>query len=102
MSIPPVSIGHDDMWRQHSACRRGFWLYLFGLWAHIDFDLDLFFPEDGHKIQARIARQVCSACPVAEDCLNYALDNFIRDGIWGGTSERQRRVLQRRRRRVAS
>lgn len=32
------------------------------------------------------------------DCLNYALDNTIEHGMWGATSERQRRVLRRERR----
>lgn len=95
-------MNHDDVWRMHAACLGTLRLHLLGLEASFPFDPNLFFPEDGHKIQARIARQVCAVCPVADDCLAYALDNFIRDGIWGGTSERQRRVLQRQRRGVAS
>lgn len=95
-------MNHDDMWRLHAACRRGFWLYCFGLWAHVDFGLDLFFPESGGNRHAADARQICRACPVRDDCLEYALDNFIRDGIWGATSEKERRVLQRHRKRVAS
>lgn len=86
------------MWRQHSACARGLDLHLLGLTAHVPFDLNLFFPEDGHKEQARLAKQVCAACPVADDCLRYALDLFIRDGVWGGTTERQRRPMWRARR----
>jgi WhiB family redox-sensing transcriptional regulator len=38
-------------------------------------------------------------CPVMAECLNYALDNHIGLGTWGGESERQRRMLQRIRRR---
>lgn len=95
-----MSVNHDDLWREHAACRTHLRLWLWwGLSVSFELDLNLFFPEDGHKEQAALARRFCDLCPVAEDCLEYALVHFIRDGIWGGTSERQRRVLQRARRR---
>jgi len=92
-------VNHDDLWREHAACSRGLNIPgPLGLVAHVPFDLNLFFPEDGHKEQAARARQICAVCPVADDCLAYALDLFIRDGIWGGTTERQRRPMWRARR----
>ena len=56
----------------------------------------LFFPSDGTGVD--LARQVCEACPVKEPCLEYALRNRIDHGVWGGTSERERRRILRQRR----
>lgn len=50
------------------------------------------------------AKAVCAGCPVREACLEFALANDERWGVWGGTSERQRRamrVVRVRERRVA-
>lgn len=54
-------------------------------------DLDGFFPEKGGSTRA--AKRVCGMCPVAKACLDYALDNNERFGIWGGVSERDRRKM---------
>lgn len=51
---------------------------------------DWWFPAKGGG--AREARKVCAACPVQAECLQYALDHGA-DGIWGGTSARERRRL---------
>ncbi len=58
-------------------------------------DPDLFFPERGAS--TREAKEVCRGCVVREDCLEYALDNGEKFGIWGGMSERERRRLRRAR-----
>ena len=58
-------------------------------------DPDLFFPERGASTKE--AKEVCRACVVREDCLEYALDNGEKFGIWGGMSERERRRLRRAR-----
>jgi WhiB family redox-sensing transcriptional regulator len=55
-----------------------------------------FFPSDGVGVE--IARQICADCPVREPCLEYALQNHIDHGVWGGASERERRRIARRRR----
>jgi WhiB family redox-sensing transcriptional regulator len=55
-----------------------------------------FFPTDGAGFEA--ARKVCLECPVRAECLEYALVNRIDQGAWGGTSERERRRILRRRR----
>lgn len=55
-----------------------------------------FFPSDGVGVDA--ARHICADCPVKEPCLEYALSNHIDHGVWGGTSERERRRIARRRR----
>jgi WhiB family transcriptional regulator, redox-sensing transcriptional regulator len=58
-----------------------------------------FFPSDGVGVDA--ARGICADCSVAEPCLEYALANRIDHGVWGGTSERERRRILRRRRQEA-
>ena len=58
-------------------------------------DPDLFFPERGAS--TREAKEVCRGCVVREDCLEYALANGEKFGIWGGMSERERRRIRRRR-----
>lgn len=58
-------------------------------------DPELFFPEkDG---RASIAKKVCLACDVRRECLEYALANDERHGIWGGLSEKGRRNISARR-----
>ena len=58
-------------------------------------DPELFFPERGAS--TREAKEVCRGCVVREDCLEYALSNGEKFGIWGGLSERERRRLRRQR-----
>lgn len=58
-------------------------------------DPDLFFPERGAS--TREAKETCRGCVVRPDCLEYALDNGEKFGIWGGMSERERRRLRRQR-----
>lgn len=56
-------------------------------------DPEIFFPERGGSSKA--ARAVCDQCTVRIECLKYALTNREQFGIWGGTSERERRKLRR-------
>ena len=58
-------------------------------------DPDLFFPERGAS--TREAKEVCRGCVVREDCLEFALTNGEKFGIWGGMSERERRRIRRAR-----
>ncbi|MEI8404536.1 MAG: WhiB family transcriptional regulator [Actinomycetes bacterium] len=58
-------------------------------------DPDLFFPERGAS--TREAKEVCRGCVVRDDCLEFALANGEKFGIWGGMSERERRRLRRAR-----
>ena len=58
-------------------------------------DPDLFFPERGAS--TREAKEVCRGCVVREDCLECALGNSEKFGIWGGMSERERRRIRRQR-----
>lgn len=58
-------------------------------------DPDLFFPERGAS--TREAKEVCRGCVVRVDCLEFALQNGEKFGIWGGLSERERRRIRRQR-----
>ena len=57
-------------------------------------DPEAFFPEKGGS--TRDAKRICAQCTVRAECLEYALKNDERFGIWGGLSERARRRLRRR------
>lgn len=58
-------------------------------------DPELFFPGNGHADHAEDAKQVCRACPVKAECLDYALATGQEYGVWGGTSEQERRRMKR-------
>lgn len=78
-----LSLQRDD-WLDDAACR--------------DTDPDLFFPmgTTGPAIeQIEKAKAVCMDCLVKRECLEYALSTNQESGIWGGTSEEERRVLRR-------
>ena len=68
------------------------------LWWQVDAnckdkDPDLFFPNRGAS--TRKAKQICSECTVQEHCLEYAIVNAEKFGIWGGLSERERRKIRK-------
>jgi WhiB family redox-sensing transcriptional regulator len=69
-------------WMVHALCRG--------------VDPASFFPSDGSGVEQ--AQRVCATCSVKVECLEYALENRIEHGVWGGASERERRRIQRRRR----
>ena len=59
-----------------------------------------FFPSDGVGVE--IAKRICVDCAVKQPCLEYALENRIDHGVWGGTSERQRRRILKKRKSSAT
>jgi WhiB family redox-sensing transcriptional regulator len=59
-----------------------------------------FFPSDGVGVE--VAKRICATCPVKGVCLEYALEHRIDHGVWGGTSERQRRRILKTRRTTAN
>jgi WhiB family transcriptional regulator, redox-sensing transcriptional regulator len=74
---PLLEAEEDLSWRDAAPCQYT--------------DPELFFPERGGSTKA--ARRVCADCAVSDRCLDFALDNFERFGIWGGKSERERCLL---------
>jgi WhiB family redox-sensing transcriptional regulator len=60
-----------------------------------DADPELFFSDSNGEGTA-VALRICAGCAVAEECLEWALAARAAFGVWGGTSEQDRRRLQRR------
>jgi len=54
-----------------------------------------FFPDETYNAMAVRAVAICKVCPVREDCLEFAVENGIRYGIWGGLNYPQRKRWQR-------
>ena len=76
-----MSSGAD--WRDQAACRHA--------------DPDLFFPvgTSGPALrQIDEAKRICQACPARTPCLAWALDHNVAAGVWGGTTEEERRALR--------
>lgn len=74
----------DDRWRVRAACTA--------------VDPDLFFPVGvtGPAVgQIAAAKAVCAGCEVRAECLEFAISTNQEYGVWGGTSEEERRVLRR-------
>ncbi len=69
----------EDQWQERALCAQT--------------DPEAFFPEKGGS--TREAKRICLGCDVKDECLEYALANDERFGIWGGLSERERRRLKR-------
>lgn len=61
-----------------------------------DHPTEWWFPEKG--VSSERAVEVCAGCPVRDDCLSYALDQGIDQGVWGGTGPKTRARLRRERR----
>ena len=60
--------------------------------------VDAFFPEwqtEGAIQQTALAKKVCGNCLARQECLDYALGHSVL-GVWGGTTENERRVLRRK------
>jgi len=57
-------------------------------------DVEVFFPHRGEDVSE--AKRICEGCPVRTECLAFALDTGQHFGVWGGTSERQRRRMRHR------
>lgn len=80
---PAERVVLDESWRRRAACRPGV--------LPAEARRVFFAARDDHEGQAA-ARRICSTCPVAEDCADYAVAAGMEAGVWGGRSvERLRR-----------
>jgi WhiB family redox-sensing transcriptional regulator len=80
--VNTVTRRNAEVWTDQAACRG--------------IDPEVFFPSDGAGVLTALA--ICERCPVKAPCLEYALDNGIEHGVFGGVSERGRQRLRRTRR----
>jgi WhiB family transcriptional regulator, redox-sensing transcriptional regulator len=90
MAVSPTLLLESGTWRSGAACRSS--------------DPDLFFPvgTTGPALeQIAAAKAVCTGCEVRQRCLEFALTTNQDSGVWGGTSEEERRHIRRARRRAA-
>lgn len=85
----------DQDWRAASLCRTA--VPIAAPWGPVlvKIPADLWHPDQGDSRSAATARRICRSCPVQADCLAYALVHNEPLGIWGGTTERQRRDIKR-------
>jgi WhiB family redox-sensing transcriptional regulator len=80
----PVLAPAPEDWRALGACR--------------DEDPDLFFPITSKGPSARqvnLAKAVCGRCRVQRKCLRFALETRQDQGVWGGTTEEERKLMRR-------
>jgi WhiB family transcriptional regulator, redox-sensing transcriptional regulator len=78
LRVPSAGPAEDLSWQDLALCAET--------------DPEAFFVEKGGS--TRPAKRVCRSCEVQAECLAYALDHDIKWGIWGGTSEMERRSLR--------
>jgi WhiB family redox-sensing transcriptional regulator len=71
--------GGDRGWMERAAC------------AH--FPTDRFFPSEAESSADAVA--VCEGCPVRLECLDYALRHRLVHGVWGATTEVERKRMLR-------
>ena len=81
MWAPRCPPAQGDDWRARAACTGK---------TEIMFSLD---PDETEE-----ARRVCARCPVVEPCLAEAIEDRSLVGMWGGTTEDERRAMRRKRR----
>ena len=77
--LTPEDFLNRPAWHAWAACR--------------DMETDLFFSARGQSVGA--AKAVCESCGVRQECLASAQANPEIQGIWGGLSERERKLLRR-------
>lgn len=70
----------DDSWMAFASCKGAG---------------ELFYPHNTEVTKRDRALEICSACPVREQCLDHALAIGEHHGIWGGTTEKQRQRIRR-------
>ena len=76
---------HDEEqeWKDDAACKG--------------MDRNIFFPTIGYNQHSRAAIKICETCPVKRRCAEFAINNKIAFGIWGGLNPNERQQLKRRR-----
>lgn len=76
-----IAFPKPPAWTEHARCA--------------EVDPELFYPEHGNQ-HSRAVKAICQTCPVQAECLEFAVANSERFGLWGGLTERERRSVPRR------
>lgn len=74
----------NQQWQDEAACRQ--------------IPVELFFPPA--EQESEVAKAVCSECLVRQPCLDFALAEGERFGIWGGLTSQERRTVAAKRRKA--
>jgi WhiB family redox-sensing transcriptional regulator len=72
----------EERWHEDAACAS--------------YPAEVFFPPTEAPSSSRVAKSICAACPVREECLSFALETAQSEGVWGGMDAGERRRLRRR------
>lgn len=75
----PIRNRYDLAWQDDALCK--------------EVDSNLFFPEPGGNTNDAV--NICGRCDIKARCLAYALENDLREGIWGMTTPNQRKAMRR-------
>ena len=73
------------LWQEHAACR--------GPLGSVFFPPPVTERKVERRAREQRAKEICLACPVMHECRTYALEIREQHGVWGGLSERERRVI---------
>jgi WhiB family redox-sensing transcriptional regulator len=76
----------DNQWMDDAVCRQ--------------VGVQEFFPDKGESAKVRIAKKICSACPVVAECMAFGINEPF--GIWGGTTEVERRKIRKLQRKAVA
>jgi len=82
LSLTDLTWEPDINWREIAACNG--------------VDSNAFFPDSEDSRASAAAKEICSECPVAVECLQYSLATNQGAGVWGGLDEGERRRMRRR------
>lgn len=62
----------------------------------VDYDVNLFFPEEYEPEDVKQAKAICGSCWMQAKCLSFALETNEKEGVWGGTTPNERRSIRRK------
>ena len=82
LSWPQTSDEEKRNWRDRAACRA--------------LPPEMFFLDPADTEGIENVKQICAECPVASECLSYAVSTNQTEGVWGATTPGERRRLRQR------
>lgn len=70
----------------------------------LQYPTDIFYPEaddlgNYNESDFDTAKNICSSCWLKDKCLEFALKTNEKEGVWGGTTPKERRSIRRKARR---